>query len=442
MFSQQLKLCYNLYVKKFLERGTSMFKKKLVEQPLNYWEEKSYMMVIPKDQEEDLITPCFDRISSIKGIKLIESNYAVEGYVSAKIKYEKEEYTIGFYKGGVHVPEYYLQKNFLFKEEERKLLLEAKTALTIFMEFKKDAKKCYHLQLKLALAMVPDLIGIIDESAEKLLPQKWVILAANSNVLPSANDLFTVQAVSSKDGEVWLHTHGLCRANITELEVLESDQKNYQNHYNMLCVYASFLIDKKGAFDPYKESAFIGRLANDYPLVVTCRPWVEALKEYKHLRLGNEKDRRNGHNTKTSPVFVYKSEADENAGILSKISIYDDILGDNPLYFFSDEETERMKELAIERFSYVKKAFVDKDNHILVKIGLPLAQKGKYEHIWFELLDIKKDKFEAKLTQEPYDIKDIHTGYTAWFEPRDITDWIIYTPKFAVNPSTAYLLED
>ena len=309
------------------------------------------------------------------------------------------------------------------------------------MKFNKNAYKSYHLQLKLALAMVPDLIGVMDESAEKMLPAKWVFMTANSKVLPNPKSLFTVQAVAGDNKEVWLHTHGLCRCGIPELEILNSDEANYQNHYNLISTYAMHLLDKKNELPNFEVGCFIGRLINGYPVVATSRSWTTGIKEYKHLKLGNLKDRKGGHNTKTNIIFLYKSEEDENKQVLSKVSIYDKLWGENPLFFFSDEETFRMKALAIERFDYVKEAFKNKDNAIIIKVGLPLKEKGKFEHIWFELLEIKGKKFKAKLTQEPYDVPNMHTGDEAWYTVDDITDWIIYTRTFSVNPDNAYLLE-
>ena len=202
-----------------------------------------------------------------------------------------------------------------------------------------------------------------------------------------------------------------------------------------------YVLDKKPPVDPRTESAYIGELINGYPVVVTCRSWTEGIQEYKKLHLGGEKDREMGHNSMTSVVFLYKSEEDEKQGKLSKVSDYDNLWGDNPLFFFSDEETFRMKDLAIERFNYVLENYSKEGNTVLLKIGLPLKEKGKFEHIWFELLEIKGKKFKAKLTQEPYNVDNIHEGDEAWYTVEDITDWIIYTPEFAANPDNVYLLE-
>ncbi len=416
-------------------------KKKLIQQPFEYWEEKSYMRVIFKEEENDL-KKILEKLSVNKEFKINETSYNINGVINLKIFYENFEYEVGIYLGKISVPDYYLSQNFLFNEEEKKDILSAQKALVIFMKFGNSIKKSFHFQLKLAVALVPDLIGIMDESAEKMLPAKWVKMIASSKILPSSKDLFNIQAINGEKNKMWLHTHGLCRCGITELEILDSDKEHCSQHYNLLVTYAMYLLDKKEDFDPIRNGAYIGLLINNNPVVVTCIPWPEGILEYKKLKLGGINDRKEGHNTKTSIVFLYTSEEDEINGTLNKVSIYDELWGENPLFFFSDEETNRMRELAKERFSYVLRSFNNSENSILIKIGLPLKEDGKFEHIWFELLDIKGDKFKAKLTQEPYDIPDIHTGYEAWYSIEDITDWIIYTKAAAINPSNAYILEN
>lgn len=417
-------------------------KKKMKLAPLYYWEEKSYMMVIPPEDEEDILKNALNGLTKASEIKIIENNYKIEkNVVELKLEYEDVIYDVGLYVGGVSIPDYYLN-GYLFTDSDREKIHKATQALTVFMEFKGNVKKCFQFQLKLVNILVPNAVGVLDESAEKMLPIEFVKMVANSKVLPSAKNMFSVQAVHEDNGEVWLHTHGLCRCGITELEILESNVENQQNHYNLLNTYAMFLIDKDEKFDT-NLGAYIGNLIDGSPVVATCRIWVEGLKEYnqKQLKMGGSKDRKSGHNSWTSIVFLYTSEENEKQGKVDKISIYNDMWGDNPLFFYSDEETTRMKDAAIETFDYVKKGFKNKDNEVLIKIGLPLEEKGKFEHIWFELLEIKGNKFKAKLTQEPYYFDDIHVGYEAWYSIEDITDWVIYTPFYSVNSDIAFLLD-
>ena len=414
----------------------------LKEAPLGYWEEKSYMLVIPKDDNEDLITPIFERISTIENIEIKEKRYLTENEPgSIKLIYENEEYELGFYPSNFSLPQSYIKGPYHFSTEEIENLTNERKALTIFMEFKKDSKKSFHLQLKIAVAIVPNLIGIMDESAEKMLPAKWAIMAANSKILPSANDLYTIQAVSDKNGEVWLHTHGLCRCGLTELEILDSDVKNYKNHYNLISTFASYLLDKNYEFNINENSTYIGMLLNRQPVVVTCVSWTKGLKEYNgNLTVGNVEDRKDGHNSRTSLIFIYKSENDEKNQKYSKVSEYNNLWGENPILFISKEETERMKELAKERFVFVKEESKKKDNKISIKIALK-TDNDDFEHIWFELIEFCGEKFKAKLLQEPYNVENMHEGDENWYTVEEVTDWVIYTPNFTVTPGKAYLLE-
>lgn len=414
----------------------------LKESPLGYWEEKSYMLVIPKHDTEDLITPIFERISTIENIEIKEKRYLTDNEPgSIKLIYENEEYEIGFYPSNFSLPQSYIKGPYYFSTQEIENLTNARKAITIFMEFKKDSKKSFHLQLKIAVAIVPNLIGIMDESAEKMLPAKWAIMAANSKTLPSSNDLYTIQAVSDKNGEVWLHTHGLCRCGLTELEILESDVKNYKNHYNLISTFASYLLDKKYEFNMNENSAYIGMLLNRQPVVVTCVPWTKGLKEYnKNLTLGNLEDRKDGHNSRSSLIFIYKTENDEKNKKYSKVSEYNNLWGENPILFISQEETERMKELAKERFGLVIEEAKKNQNKISIKIALQ-TDNNDLEHIWFELIEFCEEKFKAKLLQEPYNVKNMREGDEAWYTVEDVTDWVIYTPEFTVTPGKAYLLE-
>lgn len=417
--------------------------KKLVEAPLYYWERKSYMLVILNNEEEDFFQNSMRSIERLSDVFIKENNYSIEdNSINLVLVYDNVEYKVGFSVVDVSVSESYLNKDFLFSENDKMAILNASRALNINVLFSEDEKKSYQLQLKLAVTMVPDMLGVLDESAEKMLPAKWVKMTAESNVLPNPKDLFSVQAVVSDDKKVWLHTHGLCRCGITELEILESDVDNYQSHYNLLSAYAIYLLDNKKNPEVKDRGAYIGLLINNQPVVVTCVSWTKAILEYKRLKLGGNEDRKNGHNSRTSVIFLYKSEEDERNGVLSKVNIYDKLWGENPIFFISDEETTRMKNLAIERFDYVKKSFKNKDNQVIIKIGLPLEEDGSFEHIWFELLEIKGNKFKAKLTQEPYNIANMHTGDEGWYTKDDVTDWLIYTKDYSISPDNVYLLDD
>ncbi len=414
----------------------------LKEMPLGYWEEKSYMIAILNKIEEWTPELIVERINKINGLEVLENNFvANERTLKVKLKYEDDIYDVGIIPCPFNIIEFYLNNIFYFSEEEKEKIRSAHMGMTISMSFLSDIKKSFHLQIKLAVAIAPDLLGLVDESAERVLPARWVKLAASSLIPPGPNDIVNVQAVTGKE-EVWLHTHGLLRCGITELEILKSDRNNFSNHCNLLMSYASFLIDKKDDLDPRESFYYIGILENHNPILVTCRSWTLALKEYDNLKIGGLSDRKNGHNTKTSPIFIYKNEEDANNKKIDKVSIYNDMWGKNPIYFISDAETDRMSKLARERFDYLKKVNHEDGTMLLAKVALKVNDGKDLEHIWFEILEFKDNKFKARLTQEPYGKSNVKTGDEVWLTKDEVTDWEIYTNKFKINPGNVYLLEE
>ena len=118
------------------------------------------------------------------------------------------------------------------------------------------------------------------------------------------------------------------------------------------------------------------------------------------------------------------------------------------MFYFSTEETKRMSALARERLPYMIKAFGNKENTVIAKIGLTIDKehwsnpdKPEKEHIWFEIKDIKNDSVVGELTQEPYYVSGMKQGDTGTYPFSDITDWLIFTKENRVSPDDAYLLE-
>ena len=168
--------------------------------------------------------------------------------------------------------------------------------------------------------------------------------------------------------------------------------------------------------------------------------WNEALSLYGNINMGGLEDRKSDHNGLTSLILAYDSK-DNKEPLIHKITDYNNKIDNNILLFYSNSETKRMSEVAKERIEAVYTAYKDKNNEILFKIGMPIGNKSKdYEHIWFRLIEIKDGKYTCELTQEPYELKDIKVGDIREFSIKDITDWVIYTPKGCINPNNAYIL--
>ena len=110
-----------------------------------------------------------------------------------------------------------------------------------------------------------------------------------------------------------------------------------------------------------------------------------------------------------------------------------------------------MSSLARERFSYVERMLREKQNGkdigVIIKLGLETIDeegnldKKNREHIWFEALYMEGDSFKARLTQEPYNIPNLHEGDEGTYSIDYVSDWRIHTENGVVSPETVYLLD-
>lgn len=350
-----------------------------------------------------------------------------------------------------------------FTDKENEQIAKAKFAFNVVMKFAENSQKSYHLQLKLIYALMPEMIALYDASALRLLNRKWVVLAINSKVVPSAEALYTVHAVSDEN-QIWLHTHGLHRCNIHEVEILDSNKEDYNTHYQVVSSYAGRLLSEYiKAFESPSKGEKTGNLEEDEifnlgifidsePIVATSIPWEECLSYYPKEILGGIADRENDHNYRTNLIFLYGSEEDLKKNRIKKVNAFTDELRDNSIFYISTAETERMSLLARERFSYVEKTFKERKAEnkavdVIIKLGLAtLDDDGNIdeenrEHIWFKLLSFNKDGFRAKLLQEAYNIPNIHEGEAGDYSVNDVSDWQIYMDTKTITPETVYLLD-
>lgn len=402
------------------------------------------MLAIPvkvKDLEKPAVL--VKRLYEAKDFR-VESVESKESGMQIAVICGEETFSAEIYPTDFEIPELYRCQHF-FPDLDIEAIQKMQCGLAVEMDFGENALASYHLQLKLIHAMIPDALAVIDDSSEKILSGRWVSLAAKSKVPPAPRYLYTAQAVAGEeDACVWLHTHGLNRCGCPELEVLNSNKENYQEHYNVLETLANRMLEDK-EIPAFGNPYFLAYVAEGIPLVVTLIDWEEAVELYEPEMLGGEKDREESHNKDTCVIFVYPSQESAEKREFYPLDIYDKYMKENPVFLISIEETARMRAQAVERIPYLFDAFENKENHLLVKLGLPVDEEHKTqsndrEHIWFEVLEVSGNRFQAKLTQEPYYIKDLHKGHVGEYGPEDVTDWLIYTPGGRISPDDVYRL--
>ena len=153
-----------------------------VEQPLGYWEEQSYMMALLNGFEGDFFEKIVERVEAINGVEITavrDLTNEIPGGI--RLNYFGESYEVGYYPIDFKLPENYTRSAYYFSEQELTAARNAGSALTVYMSFGNNPKQSFKFQLQLLIAMAPNLIAIVDESSEKLLPLKWAKMAVNSS---------------------------------------------------------------------------------------------------------------------------------------------------------------------------------------------------------------------------------------------------------------------
>lgn len=415
--------------------------------------EKSYMVVIPEVQNDISLDAINKRMSSSEKVKFSGNPVSPDKPPVLKVRVDSREYEVTISAVPVDIPGYFRTMHFFSDLDYQKIDM-IKAGLAVEMEYTDSFLTSYHDQLKIINALVPNKLAVMDIPSEKLISGKWAKLAAESEVPPSPKYLFTVQAVGGDGDEVWLHSHGLKRCGMSELEILASTKDMCNSHYSVIETMAVRMIENEEGLEPY-EPMFLAWLTDKVAMVSTVVSWQEALKYYPEAEMGKAEDRDDYHSEDTAVIMLYISPDDIDPKNVSKVQELDEYLGVNTMLMISSEETSRMRKLAQERVFYVKMAAENEGAHIMLKIGLPVDKEyldpdrdpdEQREHIWFELKKIKKglfsnnELFEAVLTQEPYYVKGMRPGSTAKFELKDITDWIIISGDRRYTPDDVYMM--
>ncbi|MFV0467967.1 MAG: DUF4026 domain-containing protein, partial [Dysgonomonas sp.] len=295
----------------------------------------------------------------------------------------------------------------------------------------------------------------------RLLSAKWLSMAADSAVPPSPDYLYTLHCVYDEDVEIgnrryWFHTHGLHRCGSVELEMLNFSQGAEQMNTLINMTVKKFLSD------PAKEKERFTIGYDGMGINLCWLRWEEALKDLPKNILGGAADRDEADNVHAEPSGILFAVEDGN---MISPEIYASTLAENPIYYITNEETNRMSALAKERFSsferiftreykkpekksFLKNLFGPKEDEkpgwtFLVKLGLTVDDPesgSEKEHLWYDVLSIENNQIKGKLLNQPYWISNLHEGDLGIYPLEVLTDWIIYSPDNTYTPDSAYLL--
>lgn len=426
----------------------------------------SGMAVVSADKidfEVDLIKKKLSENKSFKLKTLVPiTDFGIgEMAYHAEIEYYSNTYYIDIYLDKVenlHLEEYRFGNN--IDNESVELATKQIYFIGTSMYFSEKTLESYHVQLKVMYTLVSNPLLCIDFMSFNILSGKWLIMTAKSDIPPSPDYLYIVHGVyDDKDDKsrYWLHTHGLHRCGMVELEMVNITQHPEEMNTMLNMVVKKFLTN------PAKEQERFMIGYDGMGIDLCWLRWEKALIDFSENALGGFNDRKDDEDIHTEPAGVLYAVQEE--GNMFSPEIYGKTLTENPIYYISNEETFRMSCLAKERFtfftdlfgkhvpkkeskSFFGKIFGSKKENssswrFLVKLGLNVDDDNSgtdKEHLWYDVISIDGNRITGELLNQPYWISNLNEGDIKTYPIDLLTDWVIYAPDKSYNSDTIYEL--
>lgn len=411
----------------------------------------SFMRVLPKTSlgifTQDEIKEKLEAKADFESVIIFEGQE--EGQYLGTVIYEGESYEFGIVQGDLKENPIDIGGLAIVSPVEGYELEAAKKSdefLECFMYFKEDSLKSYLVQLKILEALSNDNHVLMDLSSFRLMSGEWFKMAANSKTPPSPDYLYIIHVIYDEEDNqkvYWMHTHGLYRCGIVEIEML-GIKENPRGHYDSIRAIVSKFIENGVTREG--EEILVGH--NDgMDIKYAWLPWEKSLDKIAKKSffgrvkpfLGDVKDREDGvHSGPSGVLFACIDRKYKNP------DVYSSFIGENPVFFFTDSETKRMSDLAKERFEHFEGIFnlhKDEEWGYLVKIGCLVdghESPTEREHLWFEVKEILDGKVKGELINSPYWIEAMEMGEEYTLKLEDLTDWIIYCEEEQLTPDSIF----
>ncbi len=328
------------------------------------------------------------------------------------------------------------------RDDEKELITSSRWSVGLSCWFGADPLVDYHLQLKLLSSAFPEAVAYYDASAFRARGPLWVKDAAMAATPPAIDSLFSIHTVTSGPSNgsgAWMHTHGLIRCGYPELEMFKIPEDAVDVCGQLMNVVAALILDS-GMPEPAESF---------WPGVGIELLWLPAEKAVSRLGrkyTGDFSDRDEIHSYPSAVLFAPRKGLFMRR--LLPPSIYKHHMEDNPLLYYSNSETQRMSELAKERFSRFRDLFSRfgsfDDWLFVVKLGyLKDDPEDEFdrEHLWFRVETIGEQECKAVLLNQPYALASMQEGQEAQHDLSLMSDWRIHCPLGEFSADTVIHLQ-
>ena len=291
------------------------------------------------------------------------------------------------------------------------------------------AATAYRLQARiLEAACVPGFPAVFDEPAAIVRSGRDLRSLAAAESPPGPEALYAVH-VSLGAAGAWVHTHGLERLGLPELElwgVVEEDTAAAE----------ALLHGVAGALSGGVVPDDSGVLSAGHDLSLRLLTLEDALRDFPAevvaSRREHESDEDGGHQ---GPRLVL---ADLDLAE-PPIASLDRVAG-SAAFYKPRAEARRRRRLAEERFGVFGQLFAMKRKsgwRFHAQLGFPIKGGEGTEHLWFEVAELKPGRLRGACLNAPAGVAHVRRGEEGWYGLEQLTDWLVVAPEGVYGPETA-----
>ncbi|HVJ82175.1 MAG TPA: hypothetical protein VNC50_14000 [Planctomycetia bacterium] len=311
----------------------------------------------------------------------------------------------------------------------------------------------YQLQLRICEAVARDWAPVtFDASGFVFRTAEETQRLAAARVPPRTSQLYGVHQVrcngdravaGGEPRRYWLHTHGLERAGVPDLEIFEVPEQLVDAACEAIETVASLWIQYQ---TPAPETPF----AIGADLEIAWRPWQAQVEEMPHAAVGGWRYRRDEFaHAGYRAVLVAAKPVGGVVGRFGRVwrppvETLERIASPATALYRSQYETRRMAQVARERWPSFGMLFAGRrprDWRFAVKLRYGEEGAG-CEHLWFEVLGLKPGRVQAALCSQPTLVRHLRPGDVEWHDLERLSDWRIFTGFGVFDPDGADALFD
>ncbi|MCI0650771.1 MAG: hypothetical protein L0Z55_02685 [Planctomycetes bacterium] len=300
----------------------------------------------------------------------------------------------------------------------------------------------YHKQLRIAAALCEGLAAACYDANSMMLRSATTLreLAACQEA-PAPSELFHIDYMS--EGErVWIHSHGLRRFDLPELEIFEVPSERAVVAVDAMQWLAAYVLGERipsmGCVVEFGDG-----------IVTRLRPVQEMISLHSPELLGGTADHDEFH----EGWRLALTDADQGPRNLAPVRLLEAVGGD-AVFWLSEYESDRRARLARERFGVAATLFYStrfREREFLVKIGVPADERrtdytqllaegeipkdASREPMWFRVLSVARGRLQGKLIDRPLHATFLSEGETYKLQTSQVSDYEIrlddhlYTPE-------------